>query len=185
MIIFLRGFILLFTLICVSIASTVILIKYLGWLVGLFSSIILFFILAIILIVLFNKFSDKKITNFDLMLPLIISFISAICFLPFSFFQAEIFSSATCLISGIFMSIALYKLKNDMIHKSAVMIIFCTFLYEILPISLPTDLDNFLSVGIGTTSLLFGRKNVSKILELQNQRKELSNDSPNKYIEEE
>ena len=67
------------------------------------------------------------------------------------------------------MSIALCKLKNETIKKGAVFIIFCTFLYEILPISLPTDLDNLLSVSTDTVSLLFGRKHVSNVLELQNE----------------
>ena len=67
--------------------------------------------------------------------------------------------------SGVILSMAFYKLKNDMIHKASVVIIFCTFLYEISPISLPLDLDNLLSLGTSTLAYLFGKKEVEEISE--------------------
>lgn len=170
---FLRGIILFFTLLIVSIASSAILIKYLGWLVGISAGLILFVILAGVAIAVLNKVSSEKITNFDIVLPTIISSASTACFWPLRFIKAEVFSSATCLMSGIFLSMAFYKLKNDAIHKAAVVMIFCTFLYEITPINLPTDLDNVLSFGIGTASLLFGRKNVTKMLEFKSNLKKI------------
>ena len=165
MIIFLRGIILFFTLIIVSISSSVILIKHLGWLTGIALGVILFVILAGIAIALFNKFSTDKITNFDIILPAIISLGSAACFWPLRFLRAELFSSASCIMSGVILSMAFYKLKNDMIHKASVVIIFCTFLYEISPISLPLDLDNLLSLGTSTLAYLFGKKEVEEISE--------------------
>ena len=175
MVAFLRGIILFFTWLLLSISGSVILIKYLGWLVGIPACLILFIILACVSIAVQNKIPDGKISNFDIMLPLIISLFSTACFWPIRFIKAELFSSAACFMSGVFLSMAFYKLKNEMIRTSAVVVIFCTFLYEITPISLPTDLDDILAFGASTVALLFGRKNVSKILEIQ--------DNPRKRIE--
>ena len=79
MIVLLRGIILFFTLLLIFIVGTIILIKYLGWLVGFATSILLFIVLAIITIIIFNKFFDEQITNFDIILPIIIYFI---CYIP-------------------------------------------------------------------------------------------------------
>ena len=165
MIVFLRGIMLFASLIFIAAACTVLLIKYFGCLEGFAAGVILFCVLASATVLLFNKFSDKKITNTDIMLPTIISIISAAVCWPLTFLQAEIFSTATCVASGVLLSIALYRLRNNMICKAAVITMFCTFLYEIAPINLPGDLDNFLSLGVSVAAPIVGKKDPEKLLE--------------------
>ena len=169
MIIFLRRIMLFASVIFISLPCTIILRRYLGCCTGFAAGVILFCILSCVAVVWLHDFTSEKITNTDIILPTIISIISAVIFWLLTFLQAEIFTIATCVTSGVLLSIALYRLRNNMICKAAVITMFCTFLYEIAPINLPGDLDNILSLGVSVAAPIVGKKDPENLLENQDE----------------
>ena len=100
--------------------------------------------------------SNKPISVFDCTLPFVISIIAAIVFWPVSLFAGSVFSFATCIGAGIFLSMGLFLYRGGKISGAFLIIPALTFVYEVLPIELPTDIDNFLALGVNTLNCVMG-----------------------------
>jgi hypothetical protein len=106
------------------------------------------------------------LTSIDCFLPVVISLISGVVFLPIGIVAGNLFSPATCIFSGILLTMGLLAYKTGTIQSASWLILpFLTFLYEILPIDLPTDLDNILGLSATTTieviAFFKGRRSLS------------------------
>jgi len=97
-----------------------------------------------------------KLTVMDCITPTILSIIAGILFAPIKLFAASIFSPFTCIGGGILFSAALMLYKNGRMKGWALILPALTFVYELLPIELPTDLDNFLALGGASASMWIG-----------------------------
>jgi hypothetical protein len=95
----------------------------------------------------------KRITFVDCVLPLIISIISGIAFMPLMLFKLEIFSTFTCIGAGLFLTIGMFLYRAGKIGGMSLIIPSITFVYEIVPISLPTDIDNIIAFSGNAASL--------------------------------
>lgn len=92
--------------------------------------------------------SAKRLTTLDCILPVFISAISGVLFAPLSFVgNGSFFSSITCMGAGLFLCIVLFMYKQKRIPAGYLVLPFLTFAYELLPIELPTDIDNILALG--------------------------------------
>jgi hypothetical protein len=120
---------------------------------GLLYSLGIFFVGIILTIIIVN--TAKKLTTIDCILPLIISIICAVIFAPLHLLQAEIFSIMTCIGSGFIFSMTLFYYKAKKIGGGWLIIPALVFCYEILPINLPTEIDNFICLGGGLMNYFF------------------------------
>lgn len=102
-----------------------------------------------------------RLTTADCIIPLILSVISGIIFAPVHLISASVFSTATCIGSGILLMAAMFLYKSGRMNKWGLIIPACTFIYELLPIELPTDLDNFLALGGAGVSMWLGRLKIA------------------------
>lgn len=126
--------------------------QYGGVWIGIFSGMILLVASFWGLSRLINK-SCTGLSITDCFLPTIISIFSGIVFFPVSLFSGNLFSPATCIISGVLLTVALFGYRSGKIDSAGWLVLpFLTFIYEILPIDLPTDLDNLL--GLGATTVI-------------------------------
>ncbi len=110
----------------------------------------------------------KSLTAVDCLLPTFISIVCGVLFAPIALFAANLFSFATCIFSGVILTVALFAYRSGRIESAGWLVMpFLTFAYEILPIDLPTDLDNFLGLGVSTVvdvvALSNGQKSFKKI----------------------
>ncbi len=115
----------------------------------------------------------KSLTVVDCLLPTFISIICGILFAPIALFAANFFSFATCIYSGILLTVALFAYRSGKIESAGWLVMpFLTFAYEILPIDLPTDLDNFLSLSVSTVvdvvAVSNGKKSFRKLEDAAN-----------------
>ena len=93
--------------------------------------------------------------NLDCLMQFCISIVCGIAFAPISIFAGSLFSFATCIYSGVLLSLVLFLYMNGHIGWGYLVLPFLTFAYEILPIELPTDLDNILALsGTSVNDLL-------------------------------
>ncbi len=126
---------------------------------GIFFGFLFFIVFLIASFFIVNK--TKNITVADCIFPLLIGTISAVVFAPVSFFNFSFFSIVTCLSASLFLTITLIMYKTDKMSGSWLILPFFVFLYEILPIEFPTDIDNILCFGGNITNLvafkLFGK----------------------------
>ncbi len=126
---------------------------------GIFYGFVFFIIALILTFFLANK--TKNLTILDCILPLIIGSVSAIVFIPISALGLSIFSSITCLAASLFLTMVLFMYKAGRISGNWLIFPFFVFLYEILPIEFPTDIDNILCFGGNITNficaLMFGK----------------------------
>jgi hypothetical protein len=93
----------------------------------------------------------KRVTLLDCVLPLAISVMAGVVFAPVSLFAGNLFSIGTCIGSGVFLSLSLFLHKGNQISGWYVVFPAVTFCYEILPIDLPTDIDNVIALGGSAT----------------------------------
>lgn len=136
-----------------------------------------FFVIALILtFFIVNK--TKNLTILDCILPLFIGSVSAIIFAPFSFLELSFYSSFTCLAASLFLTIVLFMYKAGKISGNWLIYPFLVFLYEILPIEFPTDIDNILCFGGNITnfvcSLMFGKTIQNSIPQKNTEEKKLN-----------
>jgi len=99
----------------------------------------------IVLVIIMN--SAKNLTVADVALPLILSIISAIIFFPVGLLAGNLFSIVTCILAGLMLSVGLGLYKAGRIYSWCLVIPTICFIYEILPIDLPTDIDNIIGLG--------------------------------------
>lgn len=125
-----------------------------GTLWGVIIGILVFIICVVIVIYMMNR--SKNLETFDCVLPAIISIIAAFVFSPVAIFSGNIFSIGTCIFSGVLLSVGLFLYKSDKIHGAFLLVPMLTFLYEILPIDLPTDLDNIIGLSANTLDMATG-----------------------------
>ena len=93
------------------------------------------------------------LTMIDCLIPVIISLLCGIAFLPISLVAGNLFSPATCIFSGLLLSMGLWAYKSGKIQSPGWLALpFLTFFYEILPIDLPSDLDNL--IGLSATTVI-------------------------------
>jgi len=157
---FLRGAIIFFTTIAFSLGIVILMGIRTGMEKGFWAGAIdgilaggLFFIVGLV-IAIYMANTAKKMTVTDCVLPIIISIISAVVFFPVSFLFAEFFSWLTCIGAGFFLSWAMFMYKNKEVGGWTLVIPFIVFVYEILPVSLPTDIDNFIALGGSGTNVV-------------------------------
>ena len=124
-----------------------------GWFLGVMTGTVLFLVFISVSVYLMN--TAKQLTVSDCILPLPIGVVSALLFTPVGFISASLFSTATCLGSAFFLTMMLFLYRAKKIYGGFLVIPFFVFLYEMLPIELPTDLDNFLCLGGNGVNFVF------------------------------
>lgn len=122
---------------------------------GVLSGLALFVVFVVIIVKVINR--GGTVTTFDCIVPTILSIIAGIAFAPIQLIEGSVFSVATCIMGGAIFSTALWLYKNGRLSSWALILPALSFFYEMLPIELPTDLDNFFSLGGAATSIIFGR----------------------------
>lgn len=128
-----------------------------GWGWGVLWGVIGLIVLIVQAIKTGTSMTVCEVTVWDCILPVIISIVCGITFAPVHLFAANFFSAFTCIGAGIFFSIALIMFRVGALEPWALYLSMATFLYEALPINLPTDLDDFLCFGGTGVSLIVGR----------------------------
>jgi hypothetical protein len=132
-----------------------------GILVGIFGGIISGFVLAVIMNIAINK-TATGLTVADCFIPLVLSIVFGCLFLPISFISASIFFAITCIHSGVLMTLTLFAYKSKKIGSGLLVMPLCVWMYELLPLELPSDLDNILALSGNTINyfvvLTTGRK---------------------------
>lgn len=110
--------------------------------------------------------TTKGLSLMDCFMPTIMSLCSGILFAPIALFSGSLFSSATCIVAGVLFSITLVLYRSGKIGAGYLILPGLTFVYEMLPIELPTDLDNLLGLGVSSvnTVLAFGARNAQNQL---------------------
>jgi hypothetical protein len=94
----------------------------------------------------FNR--PKGLSQVDCLLPLLFSVLSGVAFFPVSLLAGNLFSPATCIVSGLLLTLQLFGYRSGRIKSPWWLLLpAATFVYEMLPIDLPTDIDNFLACG--------------------------------------
>ncbi|MCL2389760.1 MAG: hypothetical protein FWC85_05205 [Elusimicrobia bacterium] len=114
------------------------------------------FFLALMLITAYIAITAKNLTVVDCVLPIPISAISAIVFFPIALISLNFFSVVTCIGAGFLLSLGLFLYKSKQIPGIFLLLPAITFAYEILPVSLPTDIDSFIALGGSATSVFVG-----------------------------
>ena len=153
--------------VCLFVASPAVAIAVGVWLgSGIWSGIlwgILGFIAALCGAVALGTSENRgTVTALDCVLPIIISIFCGIIFAPVHLFAANFFSSVTCIGSGLLFSLALIMFRSNRLDETPLWIVGMVFLYEILPINLPTDLDDVLCLG-GQATTLFLKASIKGI----------------------
>lgn len=128
-----------------------------GWRWGVLWGFVALIMLVVYAIKIGTTLSSSEVTAWDCILPVIVSIVCGITFAPVHLFAANFFSAFTCIGAGIFFSIALIMFRVGALEPWALYLAMATFLYEALPINLPTDLDDFLSFGGTGVGLILGR----------------------------
>lgn len=146
----------------VGIATCAYVWKHCGWALGILAGILSFVVFSRVLKCLIER-DNRGLTVADCFMPLIISAVCGIVFMPIALVSLNLFSVATCIYSGVLLSVALLCYRSGRIESPWWLVpLFLTFIYEILPIDLPTDLDNLLGVGVSTVidvlAIASGRK---------------------------
>jgi hypothetical protein len=72
-------------------------------------------------------------------------------------FAGSVFSAATCIFSGVLLSVGMLLYKKGRMAGWALILPSLTFVYEMLPIELPTDLDNIFALGGSCFTMWWGR----------------------------
>lgn len=116
---------------------------------GILGGVVACVVFASIMSYLISK-ATKGLSVMDCLMPFCISIVCGIAFAPISIFAGSLFSFATCIYSGVLLSLVLFLYMNGHVGWGYLVLPFLTFAYEILPIELPTDLDNILALS-GTT----------------------------------
>ena len=125
-----------------------------GWFPGILAGFMMIAGLGVVVGKLIN--SKKKITTADCIIPLVMSLISAIVFMPIGLVSGNLFSAATCITAGAFLCVSMWLNKNGRLAEWALIMPMLTFIYEMLPIDLPTDLDNVLGLAGSFASMKMG-----------------------------
>ena len=128
-----------------------------GWGWGVLWGIVGLFALLVFAVKMGFSGNASEVTATDCVLPFFVSIVCGITFAPVHLFAANFFSAFTCIGAGALFSLALIMFKFGKLESWALYLLMATFLYEALPINLPTDLDDFLCFGGGGVSLVVGR----------------------------
>lgn len=107
------------------------------------------------LIVLMLRVGKSGLSVLDCFAPFVLSLFAAVAFAPISLFAGNLFSVATCTMAGLLMTLSLFVYRTGKCGPGFLIMPFLTFVYEMLPIDLPTDIDNFLALsGSGLSNWL-------------------------------
>ena len=136
--------------------------KRMGWCLGILSFVGAFWLSSVGLRALINRYTSG-LTIQDCLIPSILSILCSIVFLPMKLISANFFGPAECIFSGILLSVCLFGYRAGRIKNPYWLTLpFLTFFYEILPINLPTDLDDMLALTASTfNSYLAWTKNLA------------------------
>jgi len=151
---FFRGVFLFPTGLIISILIGIASGQSIGALWGVIIGIFVFIICVVITVAMIN--TSKTFTLVDCMLPALIALFAAFVFSPVAIISGNFFSIGTCIFSGVLLSVGLFLYKSDKIQGAFLILPMLTFFYEILPIDLPTDLDNILALGVSTLDMAIG-----------------------------
>lgn len=118
--------------------------------------------------------TTKGLSLMDCFIPTIMSLCSGILFAPIALFSGSLFSAATCIVSGILFSITLVLYRSGKIGTGYLILPGLTFVYEMLPIELPLDLDNLIGLGVSSvnTVLALGARSAQNQLTLSPEEEE-------------
>lgn len=108
-----------------------------------FGTALLGFIIAFLAL----RRAPRHLTAADCFLPIPASVLSGVLFAPIQLADSSIFSTATCVGAGVLLSTALAMYRSGTIRRGYILIPLIVFIYEMLPIEFPTDIDNLLSLG--------------------------------------
>lgn len=125
-----------------------------GTLWGIVIGIVVFLLLTGFVVFIVNR--SSTLTIVDCVLPFVISIVAAFAFAPFALLTADVFSIPTCIFSGVLLSVGLILYRAGKLPGAYLVIPMLTFVYEILPISLPSDLDDFIALGADTANMIVG-----------------------------
>ena len=126
-----------------------------GWCIGILSGIVSFFVAG----QAFKRYVIAKIEELtipDCLLPVVISAVCAVVFLPFKMSTLDVFSPITCLVGGIMLSFGLLAYRCGKLQNSWWLVpLVITFVYECLPFNLPLPLDDAFAVGGASIDFFF------------------------------
>lgn len=146
----------------VGIAAGVFVGQHYGCALGVLAGVVMLVVAIRLLRVMIEK-DNRGLTVADCFMPLIISVICGVVFMPIALFTLNLFSAATCIFSGVLLSVGLLAYRSGRIQSAWWLVPqFLTFAYEILPIDLPTDLDNVLALGGSTLAEVLALVNGQK-----------------------
>ena len=162
----------------IAICSGIIIGKEYGTAVGILGGIVC----SSIFFKFYHRFIATQInglTVLDCLIPFLVSLVSGVIFAPVSLFSASVFSIATCIYSGVLLSATLFLYKAQKVSAGYLVFPFLVFMYEILPIELPTDIDNILALS-GNTAHQFIALTAAKMKgQLLGEKRTSSNTSTN------
>lgn len=98
-----------------------------------------------------SRWENKAVTGlslYDCLVPFAVSVVCGIAFAPIELLAGNLFSSATCIYSGFLLTLGLFSYRGGRINNPYWLLMpTMTFVYEILPIDLPTPIDNILALS--------------------------------------
>jgi len=148
--------------------------------IGVFSGIFVGLVLLVVSIgfTIYWTASVKTLTLWDCLLPLPLGVLSSLLFAPWSLLlNASVFSAVTCMCAALFLSMTLLLYRARKIDGKWLIFPFLVFVYEMLPIEFPSDLDNVLSFG-GNIVNTIAAFSFSPVVHLGKEIKEELNFSP-------
>ena len=117
-----------------------------GFLMGLFAGLVLL-VLSIGFTIYWTT-TVKQLTIWDCLLPLPLGLVSSVLFAPASLlFNLSVFSALTCMGAALFLSMTMLLYRSRKIDGKWLIFPFLVFMYEMLPVEFPGELDNMLSFG--------------------------------------
>jgi len=161
----LRGLMLGLVSLAVTVSGTLAVWSKSGFFMGVFAGVCLLIVCGGFTI--YWTSSVKKLTIWDCLFPLPIGLVSAVVFTPVALLaNGSFFSAVTCMAASFFLTVILFLYRSKKIEGKYLIWPFLVFVYEILPIELPTEFDNWLAFGGNIINAIAGMA-FHEIVELQ------------------
>lgn len=104
---------------------------------------------------LYIKKTNDGLTVLYCFAPLFVSIFCGIVFMPIELLAGNLFSVGTCIYAGVLLSIGLLCYRSGRVASPYWLVMpALTFFYEILPIDLPTPIDNLLSLSVNSVNFI-------------------------------
>jgi hypothetical protein len=116
-----------------------------NWRTGLIAGCVTFAICLVVATLMI--FTVKKLSLFDVFLPLLFSVVWSAILIPFSL-GAEVFTAPSAIGAGFILTFCLWKVyHNRELSKNWLIFPIIVFLYEMLPINIPGPFDDYFCFG--------------------------------------